>query len=47
MPSPKAVRDLAGGVNSALRLHAGTAVQLAGEGVPARWFIKNGDGPSA
>jgi hypothetical protein len=36
---PKAIRDLAGGVIAALRLHAGKSVQIVGDGMPARWKV--------
>lgn len=38
--SPKAVRDLQGGVTSALRTYEGDAVVTVGEGMPRRWTLK-------
>jgi hypothetical protein len=37
--APKAVRDLWGGVQSALRTYEGTAVVTVGEGMPRRWTL--------
>lgn len=40
--TPKAIRDLAGGVLTSLRNHKGKTVEPVGEGMPVRWALKNG-----
>ncbi len=38
---PKAVRDLIGGVLASLRNHEGKTVVTVGEGIPAKWCLKD------
>ena len=38
--TPKEIRDLVGGIQSSLRNHDGTTVESVGEGMPARWRLR-------
>jgi len=39
----KAVRDLTGAVQSSLRSHIGSVVEVSGDGIPTRWMLKKRD----